>query len=149
MAEFILTGEQFSRNDVSKLAQFFEQSFDYYINHNTPFFSDYLNALRTVVGLGFTASLVDRQLFCIYQHYLQRFIALNEGDFKRNPGSKRGLAQAVAEMTYTAALCFYALHFPRYYEEFIAALHYALVKIPSLSGKQKAASAGINCGRLR
>jgi len=59
MANRILTGEPFSRNDVSKLAQLFEQSFDYYISHNTPFFSDYLNALRTVVGLGFTASLVD------------------------------------------------------------------------------------------
>lgn len=141
MANRILTGEPFSRNDVSKLAQLFEQSFDYYISHNTPFFSDYLNALRTVVGLGFTASLVDRQLFCIYQHYLERFIALNEGDFKRNPGSKRGLAQAVAEMTYTAALCFYALHFPRYYEEFITALHYTLVKIPSLSGRRDEAEA--------
>lgn len=133
MAASILTGEAFSRNDISKLAQLFEQSFDYYITHNSPFFCDYLKALRTVAGLGFAAALADKSLFCVYQHHLHRFVVQNEGNFKTNPGAKRSISQAMAEMIATAALCFYALQFPRYYEDFIAALRYTLVKIPVFS----------------
>lgn len=136
MATGILAGEPFSRNDISILAALFEQSFDYYIYHNSPFFSDYLNALRTVVGLGFTASLVARSLFCIYRHYLERFIAQDEGDFKVNPGAKRSIAQAVAEMINTASISFYALRFPRYYDDFMAAFSHTVVKIPTFTGNR-------------
>lgn len=136
MAKSILTGEPFSRNDISKLAQLFEQSFDYYVNNQSPFFPDYLKALRTMIGLAFTAALTDRDLFFTYQHYLERFIAQDLGDFKINPGAKRGISQAVAEMVNTGAISFYALRFPRYYDDFRVALCYTLAQIPRLNGEQ-------------
>ena len=135
MAKSILTGEPFSRNDISKLAHYFEQSFDYYLNNHSPFFNDYLKSLRTIVGLGFTAALADHDLLSTYQHYLERFIAMNEGDFRVNPGAKRGIAQAVAEMVNTGGFSFYALKFPRYYHDFYEAVCYTLVQTPKLSGE--------------
>jgi hypothetical protein len=132
MAKGILAVPPLSRNDISILAHLFEVSFDYYIHNNSPFFLDYLQALRTVVGLGFTAVLVDRQLLCIYQRYLELFLAQEEGNFKERKEGKTLIAQSVAEMASTAVISFSILKFPHYYEDFLLALHYTMAKIPEL-----------------
>jgi hypothetical protein len=140
MAKGILAVEPLSRNDIAILAQLFEISFDYYINnHSThsPFFNDYLKHLRTLVGLGFTAVLVDRSLLCIYEHYLERFMGQKEGDFRERKHAKTLIAQSVAEMVATSTISFSALQFPRYYDEFSTALHYTVAKIPELFGEKK------------
>ena len=136
MAKSILAVEPLSRNDIPILANLFEVSFDYYINNNSPFFIDYLCSLRTLVGLGFTAVLADRTLLCIYQHYLERFIAHDEGNFRVSQHAKILIAQSVAEMVVTATVSFSALKNPRYYEDFRVALHYTLAKIPELFDEQ-------------
>ena len=137
MAKGILAGEPLLRNDLFVLAQKFEHSLDYYTNHNSPFFSDYLRAVRTLVGLGFTAALSDRHLLYLYQPHLARFLAAEERDFKLSHESKKGVARAVAEMVYTASLCFYTLKFPQYYNDFIAVLRYILTQVPGTSSEQK------------
>jgi hypothetical protein len=137
MANGILAGEPLSRNDLLTIVQILEQSFDYYVNHNSPFFPEYLQALRTLIGLGFAAALADKNLLYVYQSYLGGFLMQEEIDFKVNPGTNRGIAQSIAEMIHIASICFYALKFPRYYTDFIAALHTILV-VPGL-GEQKEA----------
>lgn len=82
MANIRLTVQPLSRNDISIMTSLLEQSFDYYLNLYSPFFSDYLRALRTVVGLGFTAVLADRSLLSIYQWYLNHFMQQKEGGFQ-------------------------------------------------------------------
>ena len=135
MANRSLAAQPLLSNDIPFLVQLFEESFDYYIAHDSPFFKEYLQALRTLAGLGFSASLVDRSLLCIYQIYLSSFMAHGEGDFKANRGAKTLIAQHTAEMVRAATISFHALHYPRYYNEFIEALHYTISKIPSLSSQ--------------
>ena len=112
--------------------QILEQSFDYCINHNPSFFPEYLQAMRTLDGLGFTAALVDESLFYLYQTYFAGFLIHEERDFKAHFGKSRGLAQALAQMIHIASLCFYTMRFPRYYHDFVAALG-IILKIPELS----------------
>ena len=140
MARGILAAHPLLRNDIPILAQLFEVSFDYYINHNSPFLADYLQALRTLIGLGFTAVLADRRLLCSYEFYLERFLAQGEGDFKLNQGAKRLIAQSAAEMVCTATLSFNVLRYPRYYDEFIKALYVTIAKIPIISATKSEAA---------
>ena len=60
---------------------------------HSPFFSDYLRALRTVVGLDYTAVLADRSLLSIYQWYLNHFFQHKEGDFREAQSAKTHIAQ--------------------------------------------------------
>ena len=136
MAENILAGEPLSRNDLHIIAQIFEQSFNYYFNHKLPFPPEYLQTLRTLVGLGFTAALADRNLLYAYQTYLARFLIQEEQDFKVNLGANRSIAQSLAEMIHLASICFYALKFPKYYQDFIAALRTILL-IPEPSEQKE------------
>ena len=129
LAVYILAVQPLSRNDISILAQFFETSFDYHIEHESAFYSDYLKSLRTLIGLGFAAALADRSLLCIYQTYLDRFLAGKEGDFKAHPEFKTSIAQCSAEMVGTAAMCFSALGCPQYYQSFIDALYQTIVRM--------------------
>src|SRR5258707_10820246 len=98
MAKKILATQPLLRNDVPILAQLFEVSFDYHLTNHSPFFPDYLRALRTLIGLGFTAALADKDLFSIYKQYLETFLNQEAGDFKSNQGAKRLIAQAASEM---------------------------------------------------
>ena len=130
MAKGILAVQPLSRNDISILANLFELSFDYYIAHDSSFFPDYLKSLRTVVGLGFTAALVaDTSILCIYQHHLDHFMAQRQGDFRTHRNAKTLIAQSVAEMVGTAAVCFSILRCPKYYQDFFAALCHTIAQI--------------------
>ena len=136
MANIRLTVQPLSRNDIVSLANLFELSFDYHIKHNSPFFIEYLRSLRTVAGLGFTAALADEGLLFIYQRYLNHFMRHKEGNFKESEGSKRLIAQSAAGLVSTAVLSFDALNYPRYYEDFIAALRYTIAEIPKYTDKE-------------
>ena len=137
MAHRILAVEPLSRNDIPILAHLFEVSFDYYLGTNSPFFIDYLKHLRMLAGLGFTAVLVDRDLLLTYQHYLDRFMVHNEGDFRASQNAKTLIAQSAAEMVVTAAISFSALNCPRYYQDFIVALHHTIATIPERGEEQR------------
>jgi hypothetical protein len=141
MANIRLTVQPLSRNDIVELANLFELSFDYYIKNNSPFLIDYLRSLRTLVGLGFTATaaLGNKALLCIYQRYLDDFMRHKEGNFKESEGAKTLIAQSVAELVATAILSFNALNYPRYYEEFMLALQYTMAIIPHFTDKSSEA----------
>lgn len=131
MAEHMLTAKLLSRNEITMLAQLFETSFDYHLNHQSAFFTDYLRSLRTLAGLGFTAVLADRDLLSVYQIYLRQFMAQKEEDFSKSP-NKTLIAQSAAEMVATSIISFRALNFPRYYETFNQALKSTAANIPRL-----------------
>ena len=133
MAKASLTVQSLSRNDLAIIASLLEQSFDYYLTNNSPFFSDYLRSLRTLIGLGYTAALADRSLLSIYQVYLNNFIKHKEGDFREALGAKTSIAQSTAEMVGTAVISFNALRHPRYYGDFLQALKYILTRVPRLT----------------
>lgn len=132
MANWILTATPLSCNDIPILAQILQKSFDYYANHNSAFFKEYLQALRTVVGLGFSAVLTDEFLLTCYQNYLNPFINCGKGDFKVHEGSLLGIAQQTAEMVRIATISFQALQYPRYYADYIGALHYVMKRIATI-----------------
>ena len=144
MANIRLTVQPLSRNDISIITSLLEQSFDYYLNLYSPFFSDYLRALRTVVGLGFAAVLADRSLLSIYQWYLNHFMQQNEGDFREAISAKTHIAQCTAEMVGTAVISFQALGHPLYYGDFLQALHYILTHITTLANQTKEAERILN-----
>ncbi len=133
MANIRLTVQPLARNDIAILANLFEMSFDYYINHNSPFFVDYLKNLRTLIGLGFAATLADKSLLSIYQYYLNNFMAHEEGNFKTEEGAKRLIAQSSAEMIASSTISFSALDYPSYYEDFMKALHHTVAKVPEFT----------------
>ena len=136
MANIRLTVQPLLRNDIVILANLFELSFDYYIKNNSPNFIEYIQSLRTVAGLGFTAAFVDEGLLFIYQRSFDQFMMHNEGNFKENEGAKRLIAQSAAGMVATAILSFNALNYPRYYEDFRAALRYTIAEIPKYTDKE-------------
>lgn len=125
MAEFILAGEPLARNEIYELADTLEEIFDSYLE-NPRFIEDYLKILRTLIGLGFTATLVDKSQFLIYQHYLKEFMHADAGHFKDNPSAKRYIAQCCSEMIAIALISFDALQNPGYYWDFVKALDQAL-----------------------
>jgi hypothetical protein len=133
MANSRVAVQSLSRNDLSLIASLLEESFDYYLNHNSPFFVDYLRALRTLVGLGYTAVLADNALLSIYQRHLDGFHGQQNGNFREREGAKTFIAKSVSEMISVAITSFSALEHPRYYHDFLQALHYSLFKVPRLT----------------
>ena len=133
MAKASLAVHPLSRNDISIIAKLLEQSFDYYLNHISPFYSDYLCSLRTVVGLGYTAVLTDTFKLSTYQRYLNCFIEQKKGDFRKAEGAKKLIAQVTAEMVGTAVSSFKVLRYPLYYGEFVKALHHTIATVPRLT----------------
>ena len=134
MAHDSLTARQFSRNDISNLAHIFETSFRYYLEHNSPLQENYRRALKTVVGLGFTAILVDESLASIYWSRLETVVK-----HKNFTGSIiTALALATAEIVFEATYIFSILGYPSYYDDFISALKNILHHISiDLAGKRE------------
>lgn len=77
-----------------------------------------LKTLRTLIGLGFTAVLADKNLLHIYQPLLSKFLNAQDKDFILHFRANRGIAQSLANMIHIATICFYTLKFPRYYTSF-------------------------------
>lgn len=103
MAKGILAGEPLLRNDLQIIVQILEQSIEYTINHNSPDFSDFFQAMRTLAGLGFTAALADEHLSSVYQAYFSEFLIYEEKT-RTNLGTSRALADSIANMIYIASL---------------------------------------------
>ncbi|KTD25156.1 hypothetical protein [Legionella maceachernii] len=137
MGNIRLTVHPLSRNDIAILANLFEASFDYYIHHNSPFFIDYLRNLRTLIGLGYTAILADGALLSVYQRYLDNFIEQKIGNFRERQQNKLLIALSTAEMIGSAVISFSALKFPQYYDDFIEALYYTIVRNPEIIDYKK------------
>ncbi len=74
---------------------------------------DYQRSLSVVIGLGFTAALVDSDLLAIYQPRLNLFIQY--GDFIKHPGHCQVVSIAQAEMINDALYLFEVIRYPNYY----------------------------------
>lgn len=124
MANPILAVTPLSCNDIRCLSQLFESSFDYHSRYsallNNTCLRDYLEDIRTVVGLGFTATLVFDELVFEYRNYLNIFLRYQY--FKARPSRHSQLALSIANMVNTGSDAFqWREHLP-YYESFVAAL---------------------------
>src|SRR5688572_27542585 len=111
MSDAILSCTPFSHNDVQVLASLFALSVDYYRQHSSPFATDFIQDLRTIAGLGLTATLRDAYLYPYYT-YFQKFIQGNQGDFRNDPGAPSLWGQRMAEMISMSLSSFRRLGFP-------------------------------------
>ena len=139
MANIRLTVQPLSRNDIVILANLFELSFDYFLNHNSPFLIDYLQSLTNFDRTWVCSALADKDLLCLYQHYFDTFMKHKEGNFKESKGAKKLIAQSVAELVAIAVISFKSLNYPRYYEDFMVALHDTMAKIPKFTDQKSEA----------
>ena len=67
MAHYSLTARPFSNNDIASLAKIFEIPLQYYDQRTSPLEKDHFKNIRTLIGLGFTAILVDGDLAFVYE----------------------------------------------------------------------------------
>jgi hypothetical protein len=140
MANDSLSTTPFSHNDVLVLARLFEVSFDYYRHHTSPNVSDFIGELRTLAGLGLTASLVDGGGLYPYQIHFDQFIRSNKGDFRGDPGTSALWGQLMAGMLTLGLDSFRRLGYPGYYADFIETIEKMLKNIRiDLAGKSEEA----------
>jgi len=134
VADNILSTLRLSRNDISSLAHIFDVNFRYFCANNSPFATDYLSEIKTIVGLGFTAVLLDGSFIAAYHDKFNNF--LQYLDFKNHENSLRFMSSNIAEMIDLAAFVFRLIKYPRYYEDFANALRKALGRVGTmLSGE--------------
>jgi hypothetical protein len=98
-----------SGNDIPSLAQIFAASLQYYCKHNSPLVRGYIDKLNTIVGLGFTAVMVDGGLLSTYQLYLSTFLSNIR---KEKTGDIHALSLAVAKMAEGAVDFFRRIRYP-------------------------------------
>jgi hypothetical protein len=138
VANNILSTLRLSRNDISSLACIFDVNFRHFCANNSPFAIDYLNELKTIAGLGFTAVLLDGSFIATYHEKLNIF--LQYLDFRKHENSLQLLSSNIAEMVDVSADVFRFIQYPRFYEDFAVALRKALGRIGTqLSGKDSEA----------
>ena len=115
-----------SRNgDVIRLAALFYISFEYYSAHASPMGAAFIQDIRTIAGLGFTACLANDGYIACYQPYLHYFLNHDEGDFRKHPGALPILSEALAHMVVLGMKSFRILRnpsYPHYYHAFIHAV---------------------------
>ena len=130
----ILSTLRLSRNDISSLAHIFDVNFRRFCANNSPFATDYLSEIKTIVGLGFTAVLLDGSFIAIYHDKFNNF--LRHLDFKKHENSLQFLSSNIAEMIDLATFAFRLIKYPSYYENFANALRKALGRVGTiLSGE--------------
>lgn len=106
-------------DDVSRLADLFHVSFQYYATQLSPLISDFIRDIRTIAGLGFTACLADETYAVCYQGYLDCFIQHDRGDFRQHRGALFLLSQTLANMVILAIDSFRTLPHCSYYPSFV------------------------------
>jgi len=112
-----------SHNDVVVLGKLFEISVDFFRTHQSPNAQDFIFELRTIAGLGLTASLVDNGGMMPYQTYFNRFVNAEQGDFLKDQSHHTSLwGQTMANMVAISLDSFRRLNYPGYYTEFRAAI---------------------------
>lgn len=109
-----------TQEDVVLLSEIFEEVFNYFCTHSSPFADDYLREIKTIVGLGFTAVLVNEIYFMEYKNKMRTF--LQYCDFRRYPECVKMLSTTIAEMIGLAFNVFYRIKYPPYYKNFLATL---------------------------
>ncbi len=119
-----------SHNDVVVLGKLFEISVDFFRTHQSPNAQDFVLELRTIAGLGLTASLVDNGGLMPYQTYFNRFVNAEQGDFLKDQGNHTSLwGQTMANMVTISLDSFRRLNYPGYYEAFRKAVEKAIQNI--------------------
>lgn len=111
-----------SHNDVFVLAKLFEVSFDYFRTHTSPNVADFILNLRTIAGLGMTASLADDGGIMPYQMHFNRFLYSDQGDFREDANSPSIWASMMADMVAISLDSFRRLNYPGYYADFVCAV---------------------------
>jgi hypothetical protein len=110
-----------SHNDVVVLGKLFEISVNFFRTHQSPNAQDFILELRTIAGLGLTASLVDNGGLMPYQTYFNRFVSSEQGNFLKDRGDHTW-GQTMANMVAISLDSFRRLNYPGYYTEFRAAI---------------------------
>jgi hypothetical protein len=109
MVSASLNATDLSSNDILSLAQIFAASLQFYSKNNSPLDRDYIAKLNTIVGLGFTAVMVDGGLLSTYQLYLSTFLSNIR---KEKTGDIHALSLAVAKMAEGAVDFFRRIRYP-------------------------------------
>jgi len=129
MANSILATSRLSRNEISSLARVFEISFDHFCRpgHYFPNANDYLREIKTIVGLGFAAVLVENDyLLTTYQSQLAIFLQCF--DFRSNKKRWSQLSQSLAEMI-GLSLGLSAYNYQNYFQGFSICLRRILSSV--------------------
>ncbi len=127
----ILAATPLSHNDIAGLAQLFEQAFRYYRRHKKQLKDNqwqiFLQDIRTIVGLSFTATLVCGDLVEMFDSFLSIFLQ-NQAFLNAHVKPKK-LADAFANIVSLGSDFFRCLDHPRYYEDFLQTLRNCITHI--------------------
>ncbi len=108
-----------SHNDVVVLGKLFEISVNFFRTHQSPNAQDFILELRTIAGLGLTASLVDNGGLMPYQIYFNRFVHAEQGDFLKDQSHHTSLwGKTMANMVAISLDSFRRTNYPNYYADF-------------------------------
>src|SRR6266481_430667 len=128
MSHLSLTTPPWSRNEISDLTCLFEESFRFHYNNaviaTTPSVQNYLKAIRTVVGLGFAATLVQNDLTLFIQRLVNKFIRYQ--NFYNHPEHIQKLASTLVSLISCSSDFFHDLDHPSYGDAFEQALAHCL-----------------------
>lgn len=117
-----------SDNNVVVLANLFQISIDFFCTHQSPNAEDFIVELRTIAGLGLTASLVDNGGLMPYQTYFNRFVNAAQGDFLKAQGDC-AWGQTMANMVAIGLASFRRANYPHYYGDFRESIKKAIQNI--------------------
>lgn len=136
MAHSSLAATPLSHNDIIGLTQLFQRAFHYHryrVNrHQETNWKNFLREIRTVVGLGFTATLVEGDLVELYSSDLAAF--LENQTFINSCSNHLSLAKAFANMVCLGSDFFRYLDYPEYYKDFLWSLRRCLLHITDEAG---------------
>jgi hypothetical protein len=104
MANQSLTAAPLSHNDIQRLAAVLENNFQAHRKYNTRLRYEYLHRLKAVVGLGFTAVMVDGIYISIHRPDFDLFLDYFRADSE--PDSITFVSLAAAKIMDTAAHVF-------------------------------------------
>ena len=122
MANATITAPPLSDNDIRILADIFHSVFKYFCGNGfSPFEREYLRDVLTLVGLSFTALLVDGSLLVTYETRLQTIIRYRE--FKEHQEYLHMFSRAIAEIIAGGTFVFEFVKYPNYHEEFLRLIH--------------------------
>jgi hypothetical protein len=137
----------FSDNDVAVLAELFEIPVNFFRTHQSPNAKDFIAALRTIAGLGFTAALVDDGGIIPYQTYFNRFIDVAQGDLVKHQNDHASLCgKTMANMVAMGLDGFRRINYPAYYMNFREAVKCSIQNV--LIGQESKANEAERIMRL-
>lgn len=129
MAKTILATTPLSYNDINSLAQLFSNAF---IHLNEPdVISEqaqqkhlFYQQVHIVVGMAFTAALVEQDSLALFSPYLKRFLRHRVNDGNRFASATAGVA--MGDIISLGSDAFRTLDHPEYYSYFVQALRNCL-----------------------